>query len=280
MTDTTTIAAIERRLDLRATPERVWRALTDPEELSRWFGTSASFRPEAGAAGWIGYEEEGRFHLRVEAVDAGHHLAWRWAHDADTRVDAGPSTLVEWWLEPSSDGGTTLRLRESGFLAERDVDMNTYGWFDELADLANHLASEAWQRPIRRTLELRADRDRVWRALTDPDEFRAWWGADADITPGWEGWFNFKVHGRRAVRIEAVEPPRYMAWRWCSAEKDTPLSEAREVLLTEWVLWPREDGGTNLHLLETGFMAPESRKDNDHGWDHDVLDDLRRQIDG
>jgi uncharacterized protein YndB with AHSA1/START domain len=30
--------AIERTLRLRASPARVWRALTEPEELNHWFG--------------------------------------------------------------------------------------------------------------------------------------------------------------------------------------------------------------------------------------------------
>ena len=30
------IAAIEKAIDLAASPERVWAALTDPEELAAW----------------------------------------------------------------------------------------------------------------------------------------------------------------------------------------------------------------------------------------------------
>ena len=38
---TTTIAAIDRQLDFRASPERLWRALTDDGELASWFGQRA-----------------------------------------------------------------------------------------------------------------------------------------------------------------------------------------------------------------------------------------------
>ena len=46
----TTIPAIERQLDFRATPERLWRALTDDAELSAWFGQGAhlDLRPGGG----------------------------------------------------------------------------------------------------------------------------------------------------------------------------------------------------------------------------------------
>ena len=41
---TRTTAAIERHLELRAAPDRVWRALTDPKEIARWFSQHASIR--------------------------------------------------------------------------------------------------------------------------------------------------------------------------------------------------------------------------------------------
>ena len=54
-------------------------------------------------------------------------------------VDDGPSTLVEWDLEPTADGGTLLRLRESGFVAEADRAGNDAGWTEELGELVNYL---------------------------------------------------------------------------------------------------------------------------------------------
>jgi uncharacterized protein YndB with AHSA1/START domain len=286
MPDTTTkpatsaLPTIERRLEFRASPARLWQALTDPTELSRWFGTAADFRAEVGADGWFEWPEYGRFHCRVEAVEPGRHLAWRGAREPNVGVDESPTTLVEWWIDGASDGGSILRLRESGFTEVTALEENGAGWLEELADLADHLATEPWQRPIRRKLELRADRETVWRALTDPVDFRAWWGADATFEPGWEGWFDFPEHGKRAVRIEAVEPRRYIAWRWASDEKDVPLSEAREVLFTQWVLSDHPDGGTDLQLLESGFAGPRSFDDNTQGWDSEVLGLLRRHVEG
>jgi hypothetical protein len=44
MTGTLTTPTIDRWLHLRAAPERVWRALTVPEELAAWFGQRADPR--------------------------------------------------------------------------------------------------------------------------------------------------------------------------------------------------------------------------------------------
>jgi uncharacterized protein YndB with AHSA1/START domain len=274
---TPTLPAIERRLEFRASPARLWQALTDPKELSGWFGTAAELRPEVGADGWFEWPEYGRYRVRVEAVEPGRYLAWRGAREPDVAVDDGPTTLTEWWIDQAPRGGSILRLRESGFIDVADLEGNGAGWLEELADLADLLAAEPWERPIRRKLELRADRDTVWQALTNPADFRAWWGADATIEAGWEGWFDFPEHGRRAVRIDAVEPKRYMAWSWAADEKDIPLSDAREVLFTQWVLSDREGGGTDLQLVESGFAGAKSFKENDGGWD-EVLPGLQRHV--
>lgn len=70
--------AIERQLDLHVEPGRVWRALTDPAEIPAWFGSATEFRAESGATGWFEWEGHARFELRVEAVEPGRYLAYRW----------------------------------------------------------------------------------------------------------------------------------------------------------------------------------------------------------
>lgn len=282
MTTTTTDAAITRDLHLPASPERVWAALTEPAQISGWFGHVDEFRLEPGSVGWFDFGGGGRVQFRLEAIDAGHYIAWRWADALNTELDDAGSTLVEWWIEPAGGNGSTLRLRESGFRAEASLDDNTQGWLEELGDLRDHLAVEPWEHPIRRTVELKADRDRVWRALTDPAELAAWWGTTIGLRmeAGSEGWFDFPEHGgRHAVRVEALDAPRYLAFRWTADEPDTRLADVRQPLLVEWVLTSREDGGTNLHLLESGFTGPKKYADNSEGWT-EVLADLVKLVDG
>ncbi|MGQ0607145.1 MAG: SRPBCC domain-containing protein [Chloroflexota bacterium] len=54
---------------------------------------------------------------------------------------AESATLVEWWVERGADGGTTLRLRESGFRRETHRSENEQGWTQELAELVELLGS-------------------------------------------------------------------------------------------------------------------------------------------
>ena len=135
--------AIERTLELRASPERVWRALTEPAELNRWFGHECELELRPGGDAWFGWPDDGRFAARVEVVEEQRRLAWRWAGHRDTPVDAGPSTLVAWSLERRPDGGPRLSLRESGFEDEAAFRENDEGWTDELGQLADHLNATA-----------------------------------------------------------------------------------------------------------------------------------------
>jgi uncharacterized protein YndB with AHSA1/START domain len=138
MTDTTRAAphAIERIIELSVPRERVWRAITDPEELARWFPQKADWQPEPGREGVFTWDGYGGYAVRVEAVEPPTYLAWRWANQADTPIEqATEVTLVEWWLEESEDGGTILRMQESGFLTPAHREGNAQGWDEELAEL-------------------------------------------------------------------------------------------------------------------------------------------------
>jgi len=130
------IDAIERTLELSAPVATVWRAITEPAELARWFGDSAELDLRPGGEGWFGWSAHGRFALRIEEVDPPRRFAWRWAREPGKRLADTASTLVEWTLTPRRDGGTTLQLRESGLAADAYRRQNEDGWREELAHLA------------------------------------------------------------------------------------------------------------------------------------------------
>jgi uncharacterized protein YndB with AHSA1/START domain len=135
--------SIERTMELHADPERVWRAITDPAELSQWFGTEAEIDLRPGGTGYFGWPEEGRYHCVVDIVEPPTRLVWRWGGPVDTPVEEGDSTRVEWTLARRHDGGTTLRLVESGFRRDEERAENDQGWTDELGELFAYLDAEA-----------------------------------------------------------------------------------------------------------------------------------------
>jgi uncharacterized protein YndB with AHSA1/START domain len=60
----------------------------------------------------------------------------------------------------------------------------------------------------------------VYRALTTADGIRRWWTRDADLDEVRGGTGAFRFNGGKAVTrvtIDALEPPRRVAWRTISA---------------------------------------------------------------
>jgi uncharacterized protein YndB with AHSA1/START domain len=131
---------------------------------------------------------------------------------------------------------------------------------------------------IERTVVLRAARSRVWRALTDPAEFGAWFGVKVEgafapgarargaIThPGYE-------HVIWDITIERMEPERLFSWRWhpYAVEPGVDYSHEPPTL----VVFELEDapGGTRLTVVESGFdQVPLARRAlayrmNGEGW--------------
>lgn len=144
---------IERRILLKASRARVWRALADAEEFGGWFGVALqgqSFVVGQRARGHIthpGYEHL-VFEVLVERVEPERLLALRWHPAAvDPKVDYSqePTTLVEFTLS-DAEGGTLLTLVESGFdriPPARRLDafrMNSDGWDEQMKNIEAHVA--------------------------------------------------------------------------------------------------------------------------------------------
>jgi uncharacterized protein YndB with AHSA1/START domain len=122
-------------------PERVWRALTEPQALGEWLMPS-TFQPKVGhvfqfrtdpASGF-----DGVIHCQVLEVDAPHRLVYSWLGGW-----APQPTFVTWTLEPVAEG-TKLRLDHTGFEGVRGIALSFIlgsGWkskiLQKLADTLN-----------------------------------------------------------------------------------------------------------------------------------------------
>ena len=120
---------IEKEIFIRASPERVFRALTEPAELARWFGAGAEIELRPGGALTFIFSES-RETGEVLAVEPPHRFAFSWG--------APHATEATFLLEPQ-EGGTLLRLTETGFGQGDDWDRvysdNDGGWDEELSHL-------------------------------------------------------------------------------------------------------------------------------------------------
>ncbi|MQA89794.1 MAG: vanillate O-demethylase oxidoreductase VanB [Gemmatimonas sp.] len=143
---------IEKRLELRASRSRVWRAITTAEEFGAWFrmninGEFAEGGTVRGRVTHPGYEHV-TVEMLVERIEPERYFSYRWhPYAVDTQVDysAEPTTLVEFIVE-ETEGGTAVTIIESGFdripLARRDeaFRMNDSGWAGQIKNLERYVS--------------------------------------------------------------------------------------------------------------------------------------------
>ena len=148
---TASLSRIDKSIDIDAPPGRVWRALTNADELSTWFQVQIEGDIAPGIEVWMtsvhkGYEGQ-RFRVRFTEMVEPHRFAWEWHPGAvDPNVDYSrePRTTVTFTLEPSGRG-TRLTVSETGFdaisLARRAkvYEDNSQGWPEVLGWLQQHV---------------------------------------------------------------------------------------------------------------------------------------------
>src|ERR1700722_14202642 len=131
---------------------------------------------------------------------------------------------------------------------------------------------------IEKSIELKAPVSRVWRALTDHQEFGEWFRVKLDdpFVPGKVSTGRVTYPGYEHIKFELVtqklEPQRFFAFRWHPYAIDPNADYSNEPsTLVEFRL-ESKDKGTVLHLTESGFDAlPKDRRfeafrKNEEGW--------------
>lgn len=145
------LSQIDRNISINAPVERVFRALTNADELSAWFQVRIEGTLAPNSEVWmtsVHPDHAGqRFRVRITAVEPPHRVQWQWhPGEVDPKLDYSrePMTTVTFTLE-SSNGGTRLTVSETGFdeisLARRAkvYEDNSQGWAEVLGWLQRHV---------------------------------------------------------------------------------------------------------------------------------------------
>ncbi|WP_326946355.1 SRPBCC domain-containing protein [Amycolatopsis sp. NBC_00348] len=128
---------------------------------------------------------------------------------------------------------------------------------------------------IEREIVIAAKPAKVWPLVAEP----GFWATDDETIQGTmaeEGQtlvVTHSEHGEFPLRVEKVDPPHYLAYRWVSAFPGEELREDNSTLV-EFTLTPEGDG-TRLRVVESGFAtlptSDENRrnvvKDHTGGWE-------------
>ena len=137
---------------------------------------------------------------------------------------------------------------------------------------------------IERETLIAAPLERVWSLVAEP----GFWVGDEGSVSGTVAVEGDSVVAKNAqygdfpVRVEKVEPPTYLAYRWASAFPGEELREDNSTLV-EFTLTSEGDR-TRLRVVESGFAAlaasedrrSQALKDNTGGWPQ-VLDALKKR---
>lgn len=132
---------------------------------------------------------------------------------------------------------------------------------------------------IRRSVILSAPIDRVWKAISDANEFAIWFRAKVSkpFEPGASIQCQSTYPGHEGdsweMTIIEMTPPTRLSYQWPAyyghdSDRDGTLDP---LLTVTFDLEPCAEG-TKLTVTETGFAnlpadyAPTAFRDNDHGW--------------
>lgn len=259
-----------------ALPAVVFRALTVPEALRAWLADEIDVDLEAGRYAFWGPRTpsfSGR--QRLVSVRPERRISLVWPIGAlDSTVDVS--------ILPRHPHGSLVTIAHRGAPAESPGRAGLLDfWCLAAGNLANHaegrdtvvvhdFAGRVESGTARAEIAVRADIDRVFRALTDPVELDEWIAIAAAVQPWPGGTYDFGWGPDRGPEtISAYDPPHRLAFRW--REDDLPATDV------VWTL-DRALGGTRVRLVHSGFPAGHSTDETEIGWKN-LLIDLQRRLD-
>jgi uncharacterized protein YndB with AHSA1/START domain len=229
----------ERVYDYR--PDELWAAVTEPEHVRGWLGeTDLDLN---GGHGTVRFEDGGVVTLRVRRVEPGRLVEYDW------EIPGEPPSVLRVELEPQ-EHGTLLVLDHrrlstdqatgygAGWHAHLDalesmLSGRTFTWdkrFEELrpsyvaragalpedAELGD-LSGSGERRDLHHRRVIEAPLAAVWTALTEPEQWRAWMGADAaalDPRRGGVVELRWPDGDRMTGEITDWDPPHVLEYTW------------------------------------------------------------------
>ncbi len=139
--------SIERAIVIDAPIAVVWRTITEPDQIARWFADRVELDARPGGVGTLFFEKNNlTAPLVVDRVEPPTFFSFRWCQPDGKQPVHGNSTLVEFRLVAEADACTKLTVSETGLDAmampadekQRFADSHRDGWegcLDRLAAL-------------------------------------------------------------------------------------------------------------------------------------------------
>lgn len=157
----------------KASVEKVWKAITDREQMKEWYFDIAEFKPEVGFEFTFNGENEGRVfvHLcKITEVVPLKKLQYSWQYE-----DREGLSYVTFELLPEGEN-TKLKLTHEGletFPQDRDSKRENFveGW-TYITGIA--LKDYLEKTKIKKQIRIAATQEKVWNVLVDPAMTKQW----------------------------------------------------------------------------------------------------------
>ena len=124
---------IKKELVIKSTPSKVFKAITDPQQLTQWFPDVASIEPEVG--GKISFKfsksntdnviQEHTIEGKIIELEKNKKIVYTWGYQNNSNF---PLTQVKWTLEAVGIGMTRVTIIHTGFTNEKVMETYNNGW--------------------------------------------------------------------------------------------------------------------------------------------------------
>ncbi|MCH7563831.1 MAG: SRPBCC domain-containing protein [Gemmatimonadetes bacterium] len=164
---------IEIEVEVDASPEDVWEAISEAEGIRRWFAPEARVTAGVGGSIWLSWGEGAAGEATIDVWEPSKRI--RWIEEWGSSEDEGGATLTAVDFHIETRGGTTIvRLVHSGFSASADwdeyYDATVAGWTYFLWNLSHYLGRHPGTPRTMISDRRKTTRpfDEVWAALLGP----------------------------------------------------------------------------------------------------------------
>jgi uncharacterized protein YndB with AHSA1/START domain len=166
----------EKRFEVAAPAEAVWKAITEGDELARWFCQKAHCAPGVGGRQDIDWGGGVRGAQVITAWEEHVHLRTELERPELGEASAAEPYAIDWFLE--QEGGVTrVRMVASGFGEgpgwDFEYDGTFHGWDLYHATLIHYLEHHRGEAPANVVIyaSLPVPRSEAWRQLMSPAGF-------------------------------------------------------------------------------------------------------------
>lgn len=278
----------EHSFPVPADGDRLFAALTRPEELREWFAEDVQIDPRSGGDFhfWgrytLGTPARGEAGGTITGFESGARLEFEW-----TLFGARSTVTISLTPEETEHGPATRvavqHTFEALFPGPRNEEMVDDWWRFTLGNLMAWTTGRAdvlrvdFADPspeIRISVHMEASPEKVFRALTEPEALNQWVGQDARVElregGAWDlGWPVPEGYEGPGMQILELVPNRKLTVSWPDWRGDNTVP-AQTVT---WELEPAE-GGTLVTLTHAGFIRVVDLSDYPFGWGH-FLDQMK-----